>query len=236
VGLAMNIENTDLGYEIKTPAYTVFFGGVGAQIHHLKHAYPQFDFIRLKQIHSDAVVESTDPAQDYLVHGDAHYTNAKGVALCVITADCVPAFLYHERLGLIAGIHAGWRGVASKIIPKTIQKLNALGAKSEEIGVIIGPHIQKPSFEVGRDVRDQILVSIGQPAVGSQSEFFENISEEKSLVDLNQVVKAQLEQNNILAEHVSGLHIDTFTDTHFHSHRRDKEKAGRQISFIVRHK
>jgi uncharacterized protein, YfiH family len=230
----MNIENTDLGYEINAGDYTVFFGGVGSLIHHLKSAYPHYNFVRLKQIHSDAVVESADDSQDYLIHGDAHFTTTKNLALCVITADCCPVFFICARLNLIAGIHAGWRGVASKIIPKTLDKMFELGAKPEEIAAFIGPHIQKPSFEVGRDVREQILASIGQPAVGAGSEYFEVISEEKSLVDLNQVVKAQLQQKGIESENVSDLHIDTFTNTHFHSHRRDKEKAGRQISFIIR--
>lgn len=232
----MNLDQTKLGYEIRTPSYTVFFGGQESQLPSLKVAYPDFDFVRLKQIHSDAVIESADSLRDLTVHGDAHYSKTPGLALCVVTADCVPVFFHHAKTGAIAGIHAGWRGVASRIIPKTLHQLNALGIGSSEIEVIIGPHIQKQSFEVGRDVRDQILQSISQIATGNGNEFFENLNAEKSLVDLNQVVKEQLRLEGVEQDRVFGLHIDTVTNPFFHSHRRDKEKAGRQISFIVRHK
>ena len=93
----MNIENTDLGYEINAGEYQIFFGGVGSLLHHLKVAYPDHDFVRLKQIHSDAVVESPDSSQDYLIHGDAHFTTKENLALCVITADCVPLFFINHR-------------------------------------------------------------------------------------------------------------------------------------------
>ncbi|MNJ91172.1 Laccase domain protein YfiH [compost metagenome] len=232
----MNVDQTKLGYEIRTPAYTIFFGGTEAQMPALKIAYPDYEFVRLKQIHSDAVVESADSLRDLTVHGDAHYSKTPGLALCVITADCVPVFIHHAKSGFIAGIHAGWRGVASKIIPKTIHQLNAQGVDSSELEVIIGPHIQKQSFEVGRDVRDQILHSIGQVASGAGNSFFENISSDKAVVDLNQVVKLQLQNEGIEHDRLFDLHIDTMTNPFFHSHRRDKEKAGRQISFIVRHR
>lgn len=228
----MNLQQTPFGYEIRTPHLTMLFGGVESQFTNLKSAYPHFDFTRVKQIHSDAVVESKDTSQDYQMIADSHYTRAKNLALCVITADCVPAFLYHQPTGLIAGVHAGWRGVANKIIMKTIDSLVAQGALAHELDVVIGPHIQKKSFEVGHDVRDQILTSLGTLTEAQKTLFVEKISDQKSLLDLNQVVKAQLQSKGIEADRVFDLHIDTFSNPDFHSHRRDKEKAGRQISFI----
>ncbi|MDG0815036.1 peptidoglycan editing factor PgeF [Bdellovibrio svalbardensis] len=228
----MNLQQTPFGYEIRTPHLTMLFGGVESQLPNLKAAYPHFDFTRVKQIHSDAVVESKDTSLDYQVIADSHYTRSKNLALCVITADCVPAFLYHQPTGLIAGVHAGWRGVANKILMKTIDSLISQGAKAQELDVVIGPHIQKKSFEVGNDVRDQILTSLGTLTEAQRSLFVEKISDQKCLLDLNQVVKAQLQSKGIEAERVFDLHIDTFSNQDFHSHRRDKEKAGRQISFI----
>lgn len=228
------LEQTKLGYEIRTPQLIIFFGGLEAQLGNLKTAYPQFDFTRVKQIHSDVVVESANTSQDYQVIADAHYSRTKNLALCVVTADCVPVFFYHHPTGLIAGVHAGWRGVANKIIMHTIDTLVAQGAVASELEVIIGPHIQKKSFEVGFDVRDQILASLGSLTEMHKNAFTEKTSEHKTLLDLNQVVKAQLQAKNIEADHVFDLHIDTFSNPNFHSHRRDKEKAGRQISFICK--
>jgi YfiH family protein len=209
-------------------------GGINANFENLKKSYPSIDFARIKQIHSDAIVETENCVLDYQQIADAHYSKSASVGLCVSTADCMPVFLIHPSSNLIAGIHAGWRGIANRIIPKTIARLHAMGAPNHEIQIIIGPHIQKPSFEVGFDVRDLILSSIGHAAVASNDIFFENTTLNKSLVDLNQVAKEQLLQEGITQDNVFDLHIDTFRNPLFHSHRRDKENAGRQLSFISR--
>lgn len=228
----MNLEKTSLGYELKTPSITAFFGTAVAPLAEIQKAYPHIQFIRLKQIHSDAVVESNDPSLDYQVLGDAHFTQKPGFGLCVITADCVPALFYHHATGTIAGVHAGWRGVANRILPKTLQTLAARGIPLAEVDVILGPHIQKNSFEVGNDVRDQILTSLGPLSPAERAQYFESHGANKSLVDLNLVVRAQLQQEGLSMERLFDLHIDTVTNLEFHSYRRDKEKSGRQVSFI----
>ncbi|MBV2169297.1 MAG: peptidoglycan editing factor PgeF [Bdellovibrio sp.] len=230
----MNLEQTDYGYELRTPSLTIFMGGTRAQLPQLVPVYPDYSLVRLKQIHSDAVVETKDVSLDYQVIADAHYTREKNIALCVITADCVPVFFYDHQTGLIAGVHAGWRGVAAKILGKTIQKLTEQGASPGNLNVIIGPHIQKPSFEVGNDVRDLILSSLGPLSPSERAFYYDTVTETKALVDLNQVVRTQLQQEGINFENLFDLHIDTVTSPQFHSYRRDKEKSGRQISFICR--
>ena len=234
MGLAVNLNETKFGYELRTAQITILLGGIEAQTDRLREAYPEFTFTRLKQIHSDAVVCTTSKSEDYQVIADSHFTHEKNLALCVITADCVPVFFFDPVSGLVAGAHAGWRGVASKIIPKTVHSLVAQGSKIHDIQVFIGPHIQKSSFEVGNDVRDQILTSLGPLSPAERLLYAENLSEGKARVDLHQVVKTQLQQENILADNVFSLHIDTVTDPRFHSYRRDKEKSGRQVSFICR--
>lgn len=235
MGPFMNMEQTKYGYEIRTPHLIIFFGNAEANIQNLSAAYPSFQFKRLKQIHSDAVVKTSFNSEDLQVIADAHFTSDKNVALPVITADCVPVFIYHHRQGIIAGIHAGWRGVANKIIGKTIREMKALGAPAHELDVVIGPHIQKPSFEVGNDVRDLILTSLGPLSANERASYFSAAQDQgKSFVDLNMVVRTQLQKEGIESEHLFDLHIDTFSNKEFHSHRRDKEKAGRQISFICR--
>jgi YfiH family protein len=234
MGFAVNIEKTPLGYEIKTPHVTYFFGGKESQLQNLKSAYPQFDFVRVKQTHSDIVVESKDSSKDYQINADGHITTTANLALCVVTADCVPALFYHPKTGTVAGVHAGWRGVANRILINTIEQLIARGIPPEELEVAIGPHIQQDSFEVGHDVRDQILASLIGMSAEDKKMFYTDLSPEKSKVDLSLIVKAQLESQGISLEKVSTLYIDTVKDSFFHSHRRDKENAGRQISFVVR--
>ncbi len=230
----MNIEQTNLGFEIKTPHHTLLMGGKLANFENIKAAYPSIEFTRIKQIHSDVIVESENSVLDYQQIADAHYTRAANLGLCISSADCIPLFMIHPATDLIVGIHAGWRGVANRIISKSIARMHALGAPNQEVHVIIGPHIQKSSFEVSFDVRDTILSSIGHAAAGTNDMYYENISAEKALVDLNQIAKEQLIQAGIPFDNVYGLQLDTFSNLDFHSHRRDKEKAGRQLSFICR--
>nr|BFD61211.1 hypothetical protein CKG001_33180 [Bdellovibrio sp. CKG001]BFD64675.1 hypothetical protein BdHM001_33560 [Bdellovibrio sp. HM001] len=230
----MNLKQTPLGYELRTPYITALFGNASASYADIQKAYPQFRTVRLKQIHSDAVVESPDNSQDYQVIADSHFSTTKDLALCVITADCVPVLFYHHTTGLIAGAHAGWRGVANRIVPKTVRMLVEKGAVASELDVIIGPHIQKNSFEVGNDVRDQILTSLGPLSPQERSSYFSPLENGKSLVDLNLIVRQQLEQEGVSMDRLFDLHIDTVTNNEFHSYRRDKEKSGRQVSFICR--
>lgn len=230
----MNLERTPFGYEIRTPQITVFMGSQRAQLPQLAEAYPHYQLVRVKQIHSDAVVETSDSSLDYQVIADAHFTKKKNLALCVITADCVPVFFYDPTTSLIAGVHAGWRGVASRVIPRTIEQLKRQGADPKNIDSFIGPHIQKPSFEVGVDVRDQIITSLGPLSPEERQTYYESLPNSKALVDLNLVVRTQLRQEGVNLDRLFDLNVDTVTSPEFHSYRRDKEKAGRQINFICR--
>jgi YfiH family protein len=230
----MFLEKTPFGYEIQTPTVTIFLGSVNAQVPQLKVAYPQLKFVRVKQIHGESVVQTSGVESDLLVEADAHFSEQLNLALCVITADCVPLFFYDTQSGLIAAVHAGWRGVASRIIPKTIDKLLEFGAQAKNIEVVIGPHIQKNSFEVGTDVSDQILSSLHLSSHDDCTQYVAELNNQKLKLDLNLVVQTQLQQSGIQSDKVFCLFIDTYSNSEFHSHRRDKERAGRQVSFITR--
>lgn len=230
----MKITETNLGYLIETPKITALLGGVKSQIVNLKASFPDFKFIRVKQTHSDLVVHSKDASLDYQVEADSHFTELTKTALCISTADCIPVFFYDSKKEIIAGVHAGWRGVANQIVPKTFKRLLTAGCSAENIHAIIGPHIQMKSFEVSHSVRDEIFSSIDFGATTSDSIYHKNISAEKSLVDLNQVMRTQLQNCGVTFDNLYNLHIDTFVDPRFHSHRRDKENAGRQLSFICK--
>lgn len=230
----MEIEKNPLGYEIKSNGIVALLGGTRSQFSELKASYPQYRFCRVKQTHSDKVITSLDDSLDYQIEGDAQITSTTKLGLCVITADCVPILLYDPITSLIAGVHAGWRGVAANIIRKTIAAMTEQGAHARNINVIIGPHIQKSSFEVGQDVCDKILNSLGTLTHEEKSLFYDKINNDKALLDLNLVVKTQIQNAGIEFDHLFNLHIDTVTNLEFHSFRRDKEKSGRQISFICR--
>jgi len=230
----MNVTETNLGFLIETPKITALMGGQKAQLANLQASFPDFKFVRIKQTHSDIAILSKDNSLDYKIEADGHFTQTQALALCVSSADCIPVFAFDPKTNYIAAIHAGWRGVANSIVPKTLLKLKNLGCEIESIQVFIGPHIQMNSFEVENKVRDDILSSIDFGAHQKESLYHRNLNHEKSLVDLNQVMKTQLQNTGVTFDNLHNLHIDTFTDPRFHSYRRDKEKSGRQLSFICR--
>jgi len=83
--------------------------------------------VELKQFHTDKVitVSAKDAGSGFVDEADAMITREVGVALSVFTSDCLPVFLYDPVMKVIAVAHAGWRGVYSQIISKTIIKMAA---------------------------------------------------------------------------------------------------------------
>lgn len=229
----MSIRETNLGLELHLPHHILLFGGKEASFANLQSAYPKIQFVRVKQVHGNEIAHSENTSTDLQIAADAHITKSPNLGLCIATADCVPVLIYQRMGHLIAAIHAGWRGVANQIIPKTVAKLSELGAELSSLEVYIGPHIQQASFEVGHDVREEILATL---APGSDRQaVYQELEGGKSLVDLNKIALAQLSQSRISSNQIHNFPKDTFRDQKFHSHRRDKEKAGRQLSFICRH-
>lgn len=234
MGTALNLTESPLGYIIETEKVLMLFGGVEANFQNICAAWPQYTFKRIKQTHSDICVESDSLSLDYSVNADAHFTQDHQLGLCISTADCVPLLIYDSMTESVLAIHAGWRGVASEIISKSLEALFIRGALASSLSIAIGPHIQKQSFEVGKDVRHEILASLHDTALIDSHLFSEPLQSGKFLVDINQVVKQQLIVQELQPDQVFDLHIDTYKDLRFHSHRRDKEKSGRQLSFILR--
>jgi polyphenol oxidase len=114
------------------------------------------DLAWARQIHSATVL----PAQAGACgEGDALWTDRAGLALSVITADCVPVVLAGP--GGIAAVHAGWRGLVSGMIPATLRELP--GPLSEWTAWI-GPAIGACCYEVSEDVASQVIAA-SDPAV-----------------------------------------------------------------------
>ncbi len=69
-----------------------------------------------RQEHTNCIAEINDVPKDEIKATDALITNKKGICLCVQTADCVPILLFDPVKGVVAAVHAGWRGTVKKIV------------------------------------------------------------------------------------------------------------------------
>ncbi|HEX8943718.1 MAG TPA: polyphenol oxidase family protein [Gemmatimonadaceae bacterium] len=86
---------------------------------------------------------------------DGHATTARGTALAVTVADCVPVFIAHPS-GAIALLHSGWRGTAAGIVARGIATLAQLGFPAGELRLHTGPAICGKCYEVSADVYAQL--------------------------------------------------------------------------------
>lgn len=229
---------TDGGWIGRIGTATVFFGDKTSTLAKLQGTHPAARFTFLNQIHSDLIhqvdeVPATIPtnftAGDW-PEGDAHITTLKNVALCIRTADCVPVLISTGKM--VAALHAGWRGLEFEIIQKAVLKMRALGAEPRDLKAVVGPHIGKASFEVGRDVSEKLNTVYRKLRYNPAPITYTHPTDpDKRMVDLGLLAHAQLIQGGVSEKAVTLLKADTFAETSFRSYRRDKT-AERQISFI----
>jgi YfiH family protein len=158
---------------------------------------PNFNLKTVKQIHSDIVLSENNSEMD----GDGMIGTSQ-YPLAVLTADCLPVVLLGENSHAI--IHAGWKGVQSKILGhKLLKEMNPIQA-------FIGPHICVDNYEVQSDFKNNFPNS---------KSFFEN--KNKICFDLTKEVNIQLKN---LYPNIAILdsNICTFSNVQYHSYRRDK--------------
>jgi polyphenol oxidase len=103
----------------------------------------------IRQVHSTRVHVLTAPIESSSLEGDALVTATPGILLGILTADCTPILFADPDAGVVGGAHAGWRGAAEGIIPRTLDAMLELGADLVRIRAALGPTIYGPNYEVG---------------------------------------------------------------------------------------
>ena len=104
----------------------------------------------LYQVHSaDALTVSGPWARADAPRADAMATATPGLALAILSADCVPVLLADPEAGVIGAAHAGWRGALNGVLEAALEAMLGLGAQAERIRAAVGPAIGAVSYEVG---------------------------------------------------------------------------------------
>jgi len=112
---------------------------------------PQEHYLCCRQVHSPNVVIVGDTwSWEKAPEADAMVTNKSGIALGILTADCVPVLLADAKACVIGAAHGGWRGALGGVLEHTIEAMEKLGAKRKDIHAALGPCIWQESYEVGR--------------------------------------------------------------------------------------
>lgn len=112
--------------------------------------------VYLNQVHGADVVRlgPQDLASNRpLHHADASVTATPGLACTVLVADCLPVLLCSRNGRAVGAAHAGWRGLASGVVERTVQAVCELAeCAPDEVMVWLGACIGPREFEVGADV------------------------------------------------------------------------------------
>ena len=185
--------------------------------------------ILMHQTHSNKVLEINKNNFRKKVYSDSIITRMSGIALGVVTADCVPILVFDRKSKIIGCIHAGWKGAIKGIINNTISKMKKINLDNE-LYASVGPCIGKKNYEVDIDFFKKFL---------SKSEknrrYFDKKNNKKKLFNLRKFVSDKLLEMNVKIDHINR---DTFKETNlFFSYRRStflKQKDyGRCISVIT---
>ena len=108
------------------------------------------DFVWMEQLHTNTVTVVDAP--QIALATDAVVTTQRGLALAVLTADCVPLLLSDDRAGVIAAVHAGRLGARNHILLRTLDAMESLGSKPETTHVLLGAAASGKRYEVPKEM------------------------------------------------------------------------------------
>ncbi len=145
---------------------------------------------------------------------DGQATDQEGVALCALTADCLPIAIAGVGGGRsVAMLHAGWRGLASGIIASGVQAVRELGAPGE-LSAAIGPGAGPCCYQVGDEVHES-FAEIVEAHAGRN-------------LDLKAVARHHLRAAGVADIADIGICTICSDPALLFSHRRDQGITGRQ--------
>lgn len=183
----------------------------------------QDELTSLSQIHSDVCVYAAH-GPGRIGRGDALMTDVAGLRIGVRTADCVPILLADPRHRAVAAIHAGWRGTAQAICPKTVRAMvERFGSSPDELIAAVGPSIGGCCYWVGGEVARQF-----KPWFPERHDL-----DEAARIDLREANRRQLTAAGLLVDHIDVSPCCTAcSGGEFFSWRRDRREERRMVNSI----
>jgi polyphenol oxidase len=120
------------------------------------------DWVYVNQVHGNEVFVANDLGSSG-VDADAVVTGVSGLTVGVQTADCAPVALVGDN-GMIAAVHAGWKGLRSHVIRRAAGCLRELGAL--KVQAALGPCIHSECYEFGLRELSELVELWGDGVAG----------------------------------------------------------------------
>ncbi|MEV8388487.1 MULTISPECIES: peptidoglycan editing factor PgeF [unclassified Streptomyces] len=176
----------------------------------------------MNQVHGREVAVVDGPwASADIPAVDAIVTQRRGLALAVLTADCVPLLLADPVAGIVAAAHAGRPGLVAGIVPAAVEAMITLGAEPSRITARTGPAVCGRCYEVPERMRDEVAAVV--PEAHSETSW------STPAVDVVAGVHAQLDALGVRDRQRSVV-CTLESDDHY-SYRRDRT-TGRLAGYV----
>lgn len=175
----------------------------------------------MNQVHGDRVVSVGGPIDGAVDDADGLVTTRRGLALAVVTADCVPVLMSDARAGVVAAVHAGRVGAQKGVVIRAVEAMLTHGARVEDLSVLLGPAVSGRNYEVPADMADEVEAAVP----GSRT----TTARGTPGLDLRSGIARQLVELG-----VSTIDVDprcTVDDPDLYSHRRSAP-TGRLASLV----
>jgi len=213
----------------------------GAHLRELAAALGARDVAMVRQVHGREVVviRGGSSVPDPRPEADALISDVPDIAIAVRVADCVPLLMADRARGVVAAVHAGWRGTSARVAVAAVDALaREFGTKAMDLIVAIGPSIGACCYEVGSDLVDAFAAAGHErylidrwflsppPARGSSER--SGLRLDIARANIDQLILAGVPEEQIYASGLcTAMHLDVLT-----SYRKEREKAGRMAGVI----
>ncbi|MFE5187791.1 peptidoglycan editing factor PgeF [Streptomyces sp. NPDC056628] len=180
------------------------------------------DVVWMNQVHGTDVAVVDGPwGKAPVPEVDAVVTARRGLALAVLTADCVPVLLADPVAGIVAAAHAGRPGMVAGVVPAAVRAMTSLGADPARIVARTGPTVCGRCYEVPEAMRAEVAAV--EPAAHAETSWG------TPAVDVAAGVHAQLTRLGVRDREQSPVCTRESAD-HF-SYRRDRT-TGRLAGYV----
>jgi YfiH family protein len=171
---------------------------------------------------------------------DAFVSTSRDVAVAIRVADCVPLLMADRHRGVVAAVHAGWRGTAARAATAALDALEReCGTKPADLVVAIGPSIGPCCYEVGTELVDAFAAAGHErylidrwflaPAPPRGSRERPRLRLDVAGANRDQLLLAGVPEEQIFSSGLcTAMHLDVLT-----SYRAEKEAASR-IAGVIR--
>ncbi|ADU30460.1 peptidoglycan editing factor PgeF [Evansella cellulosilytica] len=189
------------------------------------------------QVHENKVVKVTNKMagsgvydyQNSIKSTDGVYTTETNILLALCFADCVPLYFYEPKKEIVGIAHAGWKGTVKNIVGEMVHKWTKdENVDPANIKAAIGPSIGPCCYVV-----DDHVIHFVNDVLQGEHKPYSKVSAGQYALDLKQLNLQLMVASGILKENIDVSHYCTScSESLFFSHRRDKGKTGRMVSFI----